>query len=66
MDIQLEKKKGLKPKHYGYIALGILLVFLGWKLAFGSSASTFRTEKDRLSIATVTPGKFDDYITING
>ena len=66
MDIQLEKKKGLKPKHYGYIALGILLVFAGWKLIFASSMSTFRTEKDRLSISSVTDGKFDDYITING
>ena len=66
MDIQLEKKKGLKPKHYGYIALGILLVFVGWKLIFASSMSTFRTEKDRLSISSVTDGKFDDYITING
>jgi HlyD family secretion protein len=28
--------------------------------------STFRTEKDKLSIAEVTQGKFDDYITING
>ncbi|UJH69170.1 efflux RND transporter periplasmic adaptor subunit [Allomuricauda sp. SCSIO 65647] len=66
MDIQLEKKKGLRPKHYGYIALGALLLFVGWKLAFGSSKSTFRTEKERLSIAQVTHGKFDDYITING
>ncbi|MEN1784327.1 MAG: efflux RND transporter periplasmic adaptor subunit [Bacteroidota bacterium] len=66
MDIQLEKKKGLRPKHYGYIALGALLLFVGWKLAFGSSASTFRTEKERLSIAAVSAGKFDDYITING
>ncbi len=66
MDIQLEKKKGLRPKHYGYIALGLLLLFVGWKLAFGSSKSTFRTEKERLSIATVSAGKFDDYITING
>lgn len=66
MDIQLEKKKGLKPKHYGYIALGALLLFLGWKLIFGSSVSTFRTEKERLSIAEVSAGKFDDYITING
>ena len=66
MDIQLEKKKGLKPKHYGYIALGILLLFVGWKLIFASSMSTFRTEKDRLSISSVTDGKFDDYITING
>lgn len=66
MDIQLEKKKGLRPKHYGYIALGALLLFVGWKLIFASSMSTFRTEKERLSISPVTAGKFDDYITING
>ncbi len=66
MDIQLEKKKGLKPKHYGYIALGVFLLFLGWKLLFASSVSTYRTEKERLSIAEVSAGKFDDYITING
>ena len=66
MDIQLEKKKGLRPKHYGYIALGTLLLFVGWKLAFGNSKSTFRTEKERLSISPVSEGKFDDYITING
>ncbi|WP_067030651.1 efflux RND transporter periplasmic adaptor subunit [Allomuricauda sp. CP2A] len=66
MDIQLEKKKGLKPKHYGYIALGVLLLFLGWKLLFANSVSTYRTEKERLSITKVSAGKFDDYITING
>ncbi|WP_027076933.1 efflux RND transporter periplasmic adaptor subunit [Maribacter antarcticus] len=66
MDIQLEKKKGLRPKHYGYIALGILLLFVGYQLIFATSVSTFRTEKDKLSIAEVTQGKFDDYITING
>ncbi len=66
MDIKIEKKKGLRPKHYGYIALGVLLVFVGWKFLFSNNVSTFRTEKDRLSIAQVTSGKFDDYITING
>ncbi|MBM1106519.1 efflux RND transporter periplasmic adaptor subunit [Aurantibacter crassamenti] len=66
MDIQLEKKKGLRPKHYGYIALGILILFVGYQLLFATSVSTFRTEKDKLSIADVTQGKFDDYITING
>ncbi|MBR9855785.1 MAG: efflux RND transporter periplasmic adaptor subunit [Algicola sp.] len=66
MDIQLEKKKGLKLKHYGYIALGILLLFVGYKLIFASSMSTFRTDKERLSLSTVSDGKFDDYITING
>ncbi|WP_298504022.1 efflux RND transporter periplasmic adaptor subunit [uncultured Maribacter sp.] len=66
MDIQLEKKKGLKPKHYGYIAVGVLLLFVSWKLVFNSTGNTFRTEKDKLSIAVVSAGKFDDYITING
>ncbi|ASV30539.1 efflux RND transporter periplasmic adaptor subunit [Maribacter cobaltidurans] len=66
MDIQLEKKKGLRPKHYGYIALGLLLLFVGYQLLFATSVSTFRTEKDKLSIAEVSQGKFDDYITING
>ena len=66
MDIQLEKKRGLRPKHYGYIAVGALLLFLGWKLVFGSSKSTYRTEKERISIAAVSQGEFDDYITING
>jgi HlyD family secretion protein len=66
MDIQLEKKKGLRPKHYGYIALGLLVLFTGYQLVFGSSVSTFRTEKEKLSVAEVSQGKFDDYITING
>lgn len=62
----MEKKKGLRPKHYGTIALGALLLFVGWKLIFGTSLSSFRTQRERLSIATVTQGQFDDYITING
>ncbi|MDT7828485.1 efflux RND transporter periplasmic adaptor subunit [Pricia sp. S334] len=66
MDIQLEKKKGLRPKHYGYIALGLLLLVAGYQLIFASSVSTFRTERDKLTIAEVTDGKFDDFITING
>ncbi|CAM3458774.1 efflux RND transporter periplasmic adaptor subunit [Zobellia roscoffensis] len=66
MDIQLEKKKGLRAKHYGYIALGLLLLFVGYQFLFASSVSTFRTDKEKLSVATVTDGKFDDYITISG
>lgn len=66
MDIQLEKKKGLRPKHYIYIGLGVLLLFAGWKMAFGGSSSTYKTEKNKLTISNITNGEFDDYITING
>ncbi len=66
MDIKIEKKKGLRPKHFGYIAIGFILLFMGYKIAFGNSASTFRTEKEKLTVAKVSYGKFDDYITING
>ncbi len=66
MDIQLEKKKGLRPKHYGFIALGLIVLFAAYQLIFTTSLSTFRTEKDKLSISEVSQGKFDDYITING
>ncbi len=66
MDIKLEKKKGLRPQHYGYIAIGLLVLFVGYRLLFANAVSTFRTEKDKLSIAEVSQGKFDDYITING
>ncbi|GAA4115600.1 efflux RND transporter periplasmic adaptor subunit [Aquimarina addita] len=66
MDTKIEKKKGLQIKHYGYIALGLLLLFTGYQLVFAAGISSFRVEKDKLSIAEVTQGKFDDYITISG
>lgn len=65
MDIKLEKKKRLRPKHYGYIALGLFLAFAIYKIAFGASTKTFSIKKDKLAIAQVKDGKFDDYITIN-
>ncbi|WP_108870230.1 efflux RND transporter periplasmic adaptor subunit [Aquimarina aquimarini] len=66
MDIKIEKKKGLRPKHYVYIVIGAILLLVGWKMVFANSVSTYRTEKEKLSIAEVSYGKFDDYITING
>jgi len=66
MDIQLKKKKGVRPKHYGYILIGLFLLIAIWKMVFGNSLVTFRNDKDKLSIATIIKGKFDDYITING
>ena len=66
MDIQLEKKNGLRPKHIVYIIIGIALLFVGWKLLFDNSGSTFRAQKERLTISTVSDGEFDDFISITG
>ncbi|XLS30254.1 efflux RND transporter periplasmic adaptor subunit [Flavobacteriaceae bacterium M23B6Z8] len=66
MDIQLEKKRGLQLKHYVYGSIILLALFAGYQFILKGNISTFRTEKDKLSIAQVTQGKFDDYITISG
>ncbi len=66
MDIKIEKKKGIRPKHIGIAALVILVLFVGWKIISSTSANSFRIEKEKLSIATIKAGKFDDFITING
>lgn len=66
MDIQIKKKKGFRKKHYGYMALCVLVLFVGYQFVFVTSISTYRIEKDKVSISKTTEGKFDDYITISG
>lgn len=66
MDRQIEKKKGIKRKHI-FIAVGVILMgFLIYKAFFGGNVSTFRAEKDKLAIESVSNGIFHDYITVPG
>ncbi|MDR3250909.1 MAG: HlyD family efflux transporter periplasmic adaptor subunit [Tannerella sp.] len=66
MDIQLEKKKGIRKKHIPYIVIGaILLVALFWMI-FGDHRSKFNVEKEKVMIQNVTKGEFNDYIRVNG
>ncbi|MEE4117328.1 MAG: HlyD family efflux transporter periplasmic adaptor subunit [Marinilabiliaceae bacterium] len=66
MDRVIEKKKGLKKKHIGYIVLGLFLVVIIYAAFFTDHTSTLRVYKDRLVIEEVKYGTFDDYTTING
>jgi HlyD family secretion protein len=66
MDIQLEQKKGIRLKHIIYILVSTVLILVLWNIVFANHVTTYRTEKEKLSIHTITYGKFDDYITING
>lgn len=66
MDIQLEKRKGLKKKHIPYLALAVFLfVVLLWGI-FGNHRSKLKVESDRLNIETVQRAEFNDYVRING
>ena len=66
MDKVIEKKKGIQKKHI-FWGLGMLVVgFLIYKVIFGDHTSTFRAEKDKLTISTVEDGMFNDYITVIG
>ncbi len=66
MDRQLEKKKGLKKRHIGYIVLGVIMIAIIYFAFFTDKTSTYRVFKDRLVIDEVKFGAFDDYHTITG
>ncbi|NMC36856.1 MAG: HlyD family efflux transporter periplasmic adaptor subunit [Bacteroidales bacterium] len=66
MDRPIEKKKGLKKKHIGYIAVGLVILVLIYMAFFTDRTSTYRVEKDKLIIETITKGQFNDYITVPG
>jgi HlyD family secretion protein len=66
MDKIIEKKKGLRPKHILWIAGGLAFTFLLYKVDFAENSSTFRAEKERVTISAVEDGLFNDYITVIG
>jgi HlyD family secretion protein len=66
MDRPIEKKKGLKKKHIGYIIGGIVIIVLIYMAFFTDRTSTYRVEKDKLIIETIIKDQFNDYITVPG
>lgn len=69
MDIQIEKKKGLraiKPKQWAYIGIGAVLAAAVIWLTTSDLASTYRVDKRGLNIADVKDGQFDDFVRVDG
>lgn len=66
MDKVIEKKKGIRPKHIIWGAGIVVFAFLLYKVMFAETGSTFRAEKDKLTISAVEDGLFNDYITVIG
>ncbi|PNE29307.1 efflux transporter periplasmic adaptor subunit [Tannerella sp. oral taxon 808] len=66
MDIQLEKKKGIRRKHLPYIAGGVALLALVLWIIFGNHASTLRVDARSLSIGEVKRDQFNDFVRVDG
>jgi HlyD family secretion protein len=66
MDRIIEDTRVIKPKHYKYIIGGVIFIGIVLLILFRSNTSTFRVEKDRLTIEPVFKGSFQDYIRIIG
>src|SRR5674536_252936 len=66
MDKAIPKKTGIQKKHFGYLAIGIAIVVLVYMAFFADRTSTYKVEKDKLIIETVTEDQFNDYITVPG
>lgn len=56
----------IKPKHWKIIsAAGFVLIMILF-ISTRSALKTYKTDKDRLQIAEVFEGEFEDYVKING
>jgi HlyD family secretion protein len=66
MDKVIPKKTGFQKKHLGYIAIGLAAIVLIYMAFFADRTSTYKVEKDKLIIETVTEDQFNDYITVPG
>jgi HlyD family secretion protein len=66
MDKAIPKKKGIQKKHFGYLGIAIAMIVLIYMAFFSDRTSTYKVEKDKLIIETVTQDQFNDYITVPG
>ncbi len=66
MDRIIEDKRLIKPKHWRIIIISVLILGSIIFLSTRSNVSTFRVEKERVQIAEVFDGDFEEYIKING
>lgn len=66
MDKKIEDKRWIKPKHWKYIAGGVFVVFTTLALVFRDPGTTYRVDREKITIEEVKHGPFQDYIRIIG
>jgi HlyD family secretion protein len=66
MDRKIEKKKDLKRKHFFWIAGGIVIVFILFRIISEAGTKSLLVDRDKITISSVISGQFNDYIRISG
>jgi len=66
MDKIIVERRWIKKKYWKYIIGGAMLLTVVLFFVFRDWTSTVRVEKERITIATVLQGVFNDYITNDG
>lgn len=66
MDIPIERRSRFRKKHLYPLAGGAFLLLILLWLVFRDTSSSMKVEKERITIATVQKGEFNDYIRVIG
>ncbi|MBN2775757.1 MAG: HlyD family efflux transporter periplasmic adaptor subunit, partial [Prolixibacteraceae bacterium] len=66
MDRKIEKKKGIRPKHIIYAVVAIAFILLLVKIVKDSNITTYKVDREKITIEEVQRGEFNDYIRTNG
>lgn len=66
MDRKIVDNRKIKPRHYKYIGGAIFLLVVILAFIFRDSSSSYKVEKERITVEKVFRGPFQDYIRIIG
>ena len=66
MDTRIERKSRFQKKHIYTVAGGVAILFCLLWFIFRDTSSSMKVEKERITIATVKKGEFNDYIRVIG
>ncbi|MCW5910688.1 MAG: efflux RND transporter periplasmic adaptor subunit [Cyclobacteriaceae bacterium] len=66
MDKKIEKKTWTVKRIATYAGITLLVVFVAYQFIFADRRSTFKTDKNKLTISTVQRGEFKEFIPQTG
>ncbi len=66
MDKKIAKKTWTLKRIATYGGIALLVFFIAYQFIFADRRSTFKTDKDKLTISTVTRGEFKEFIPQTG